>query len=289
MTRARYKHRANPAPVTCAARRVHRACASRACLHSGTCRRVHSACARRAAPSPVSSELPGVRATLHYTVDDSQRHHFAAYQTSAEERLAQGCSQWTCSMAVNTIVHEGRGLNMTLDAHSFELVHQKTFFTITPRKSQRSTMLRWLRCSRGSHARHTLTSSISSSSLTDTTLTVTDLTHLQLPPRLTLPDVFSLLRGTQPTSTMCLTAGAQALTMSSLMWYPCLSGPALHCRVPFSPFVLVFLQKHRSQAFRSFLLTVPAIEGVCCLVLSQEIGSFKPRGRTESKGPSAAA
>ena len=27
---------------------------------------------------------------------------------------------------VETIVHDGRGFNMTLDAHSFELVHQKT-------------------------------------------------------------------------------------------------------------------------------------------------------------------
>ena len=48
--------------------------------------------------------------------------------------------------------------------------------------------------------------------------------------------VFSLLRGTQRTSTMRPTTGAQALTMSSLMpWNPCLSGSALHCRVPFSP------------------------------------------------------
>ena len=65
------------------------------------------------------------------------------------------------------------------------------------------------------------------------------LTHLQLTPRLTLPALFcfcSLLRGTQRPSTMCPTAGAQALTVSSLMtWYPCLSVPALHCRVPFSP------------------------------------------------------
>ena len=33
---------------------------------------------------------------------------------------------------VNTIEQEG--LNMTLDAHSFELVHQKTVFTVTQRK-----------------------------------------------------------------------------------------------------------------------------------------------------------
>ena len=60
-------------------------------------------------------------------------------------------------------MHECRGLNMILD----------------PEKIQRSTMLRWLKCSIGSQARHTLTSSIISCALTDTTLTVTDLTHLQ--------------------------------------------------------------------------------------------------------------
>ena len=74
---------------------------------------------------------------------------FLAYQTTAEERLSQGVPKDMFKGAVsgvNTIVHEGRGLNMTLDAHSFELVHQKTvFLTNTPRKSQRSTMLRWLR------------------------------------------------------------------------------------------------------------------------------------------------
>ena len=48
--------------------------------------------------------------------------------------------------------------------------------------------------------------------------------------------VFFLLRSTQRTFAVCRTAGAQVLTMSSLMtWYPCFSGPALHCRVPFSP------------------------------------------------------
>ena len=73
-------------------------------------------------------------------------------------------------------------------------------------------------------------------------------------PRLTLLAFFSLLQNTQRTSTMCPTAGVQALTMSSLMsWYPCLSGPALHCRVPFSPFCACFFSKnHKSQAFRSF-------------------------------------
>ena len=61
---------------------------------------------------------------------------------------------------------------------------------------------------------------------------------LQLMPRLycLLFFSFSLLRGTQRTLTVCPTAGAHALTMSSLMtWHPCHSGPALHCRVPFSP------------------------------------------------------
>ena len=49
------------------------------------------------------------------------------------------------------------------------------------------------------------------------------------------------------------TAGAQVLArVPEVPWHPCLSGSALHCRVPFSPFVLVFLQKHTVQAFRSF-------------------------------------
>ena len=42
-----------------------------------------------------------VRATLQNTVDDGPRHHYFAY--------------------VETIVRDGRGLNMTLGAHSFTL------------------------------------------------------------------------------------------------------------------------------------------------------------------------
>ena len=48
---------------------------------------------------------------------------------------------------VEAIVRDGRGFNMTLDAHSFELVYQKTNlstddFTIIPRKSQMSVTLK---------------------------------------------------------------------------------------------------------------------------------------------------
>ena len=53
-------------------------------------------------------------------------------------------------------------------------------------------MLRWLRYLRESQARHAVTSSVISCALTDTTLTVTDLTHLQLTPRLMLPVFFFL-------------------------------------------------------------------------------------------------
>ena len=136
---------------------------------------------------------------------------------------------------------------------------KRQFVSITPRKAQ--TMLRWLRCSRGSQARHTLTSSITSCALTDTTLTVTDSTYLQR-------RVLRVMRGTQRTTTMCPTAGAQALTMSSLMsWYPCLSGPALHCRVPFSPFVLVFSPKSTGHKhFVVFLLDRTCFRRSCCLV-----------------------
>jgi hypothetical protein len=70
-----------------------------------------------------------VRATLRYTVDDGQRHHYVAYQPTTEERAAQGVPEEMSKnpiSGVETIVRDGRGLNLTLDAHSFELVHQKT-------------------------------------------------------------------------------------------------------------------------------------------------------------------
>ena len=118
-----------------------------------------------------------VRATLHYTVDDSQCHYFVASQTTAPKDMFKGA-------VCGTILHEGRGLNTALDAHSLSLCTRRQFFTNSPRNSQRSTMLSWLRYSRESQARHTLTSSITSCAMTDTTLT----------------------------STMCPTAGAQALT-----------------------------------------------------------------------------
>ena len=64
--------------------------------------------------------------------------------------------------------------------------------------------------------------------------------------------VFSLLLGTQRTLTVCPTAGAQALTMSSLMtWYSCLSGQ--HCTAECRSRLCAFsLQKRRVQACRSF-------------------------------------
>ena len=124
-------------------------------------------------------------------------------------------------LSSSTVRPPGLHTEPTLHAHSFELVHQKTvFFTIIPRKSQRSTMLRWLRCLRrvtgAAHVRvfhHQLcadrhnadgngfnTSAASAASYVACCFSV-----------------FSLLRGTQRTSTMCPTAGAQALTMPSLM------------------------------------------------------------------------
>ena len=124
-----------------------------------------------------------VRSTVHYKVDDSQRHHFVAYQTTAGERLAHGVPKDMFKGAVsgvNTSVHEGRGLNMTLDAQSFRVGGpEESFFflTITPRKSQRSTMLRLLVFLRG------VTGAAHVSRLPSQTLTVTDLTHFQLRPR----------------------------------------------------------------------------------------------------------
>ena len=67
--------------------------------------------------------------------DDSQRHYFVAYQTTAEGRLARGVPKDMSKGGVcGTIVHEGRGLSMTLDAHSLSWCTRRQFFTITPRK-----------------------------------------------------------------------------------------------------------------------------------------------------------
>ena len=134
-------------------------------------------------------------------------------------------------------------------------------------------MLRWLRYSHESQARHTFTSSITSSTLTDTTLAVTDLTHLQLTPRLLLPAlfffffIFSFLRGTHRTSTVCLTAGAQALSMSSLMTL-----------APFSPLCCFSPKAEGTDLSYFFYLTVSDFDWSCChVLLMSRIGlSFLP-------------
>ena len=130
-------------------------------------------------------------------------------------------------------------LNMILDAHSLSwCTRRQFFFTITPRKSQRSTVLRWLRYLRESQARHTFTSSITSRALTDITLTVKDLTHLQPTPRLTLSAlffVFGFLAARHPADIDNVSCRWCPGTDHVMTWYPCLSGPGLHCRVPFSP------------------------------------------------------
>ena len=69
-----------------------------------------------------------------------------------------------------------------------------------------------------------------------------------------------------------LPLGAQALTMPSLMtWYPCRSGPALHCKVPFSP-LCFFLSESRGHR----LVIVFYLDCVCfrlellsCLVIQK--------------------
>ena len=82
-----------------------------------------------------------VRATLHCTVDDLQRHYFVAYQTTAEERLAHGVPKDMFKEAVcGTVVHEGRGLNMTLDAHSFELGAPEDSFSQSQRENHRDLL-----------------------------------------------------------------------------------------------------------------------------------------------------
>ena len=65
-----------------------------------------------------------VRATLQYTVDDGQRHHYVACQPTAEERTAQSVPEDMSKNPINgveTIVCDGRGLNVTLGAHSLAL------------------------------------------------------------------------------------------------------------------------------------------------------------------------
>ena len=159
---------------------------------------------------------------------------------------------------------------MTLDAHSFELVLQKTVFCHSQEVyyAEMAEMFK-----KESQARHTFTSSIISCALTGATLTFVDLAHLQLTPRLTLPVLFFcfFLAARHPaTSTMCPTAGAQALTVSSLMtWYPRLSGPALHCRVPF-PLLCFFLSKSRGYRHVVFFhLTVSAFVVVLSCLLER--------------------
>ena len=74
---------------------------------------------------------------------------------------------------VETIVRDGRGFNMTLDAHSFELVRQKTSlstddFYIHPERItdvHQAEMVEMFSCS------------ITSYALPKTTLAATDLTH----------------------------------------------------------------------------------------------------------------
>ena len=65
-----------------------------------------------------------VRATLQYTVDDGQRHHYVACQSTADESSAQDVPEAMSKNPINgveTIVRDGRGLNMTLATHSFAL------------------------------------------------------------------------------------------------------------------------------------------------------------------------
>ena len=78
---------------------------------------------------------------------------------------------------------------------------------------------------------------------------------------------YSVLRGTQRTSTVCPTAGAQALTMSSLMtWYPCLrASTALQSAVLAS--VLFSPKAEGTDLSLYFYLTVSAFGWSCCLVL----------------------
>ena len=56
-------------------------------------------------------------------------HQYVAYQPTTEERAAQGVPEEMFKYPINGVemtVHVGRGLNLTFDAYSLELVHQNT-------------------------------------------------------------------------------------------------------------------------------------------------------------------
>ena len=74
---------------------------------------------------------------------------------------------------VETIVRDGRGFNMTLDAHSFELVHQKTSLSTDDfyNHPEKVTDVYY------AEMVEMFTSSIASYALLKTILTATDLTH----------------------------------------------------------------------------------------------------------------
>ena len=65
-------------------------------------------------------------------------HQYVAYQPTTEERAAQGVPEERFKYPINGLemtVHVGRGLNLTFDTHSLELVHQ-----ISTHKSQMSSV-----------------------------------------------------------------------------------------------------------------------------------------------------
>lgn len=70
-----------------------------------------------------------VATTLNYNVEDGERQYYVAYAPTDEERVASNIPTGTFKggqSVVKTIVHDGRGKKLTLDANSFELVQQTT-------------------------------------------------------------------------------------------------------------------------------------------------------------------
>ena len=81
--------------------------------------------------------------------DDGPRHHYVAYQSTAEERTAQGVPEAMFKSPINgveTTVRDGRGLNTTLGAHSFTL--KRRIFDLFRRRKCSSTS-HWCFGSRG--------------------------------------------------------------------------------------------------------------------------------------------
>ena len=123
--------------------------------HTCTCRRVHGVCAGGAAPAPVSPEswmfVPRCAGRL-MTVSVSTLLRLRPLRRR-DFRMVFPKDMFKGAVC-GTIVHEGRGLNMTLDAQSFELVHHKTVFYNHPEKITEAETLKTVKGAAYVHVFH---------------------------------------------------------------------------------------------------------------------------------------